>query len=65
MTDSTPPTDALPSFTAAEAQYLVEAAQSAPLRNLQHAQQLTAVLQRFMAWYAVQSPPKVAATTGK
>lgn len=40
-----------PTFSAQEAQLLVNHAQTAPLQNLQHASEVSVVLQKFRAWY--------------
>ncbi len=40
-----------PTFSAQEANALINHAQTAPLQNLQHASEASALLQKFKAWY--------------
>jgi len=45
-------------FTKQDAEHLIQHAQTAPLANLRHAEQVSALLQRFAAWYEEQTAPK-------
>lgn len=40
-----------PTFSAQEANALINHAQTAPLQNLQHASEASALLQKFKTWY--------------
>lgn len=49
-----------PDFTSQDAQNLIAHAQTAPLVNLKHAEQVSNLLQRFAAWHESVSKEPVA-----
>lgn len=40
-----------PTFSPSEAQALINTARAAPLRDMQHADSVNQMLQKFVAWY--------------
>lgn len=40
-----------PTFTPRDAEFLIAHAQTAPLANMQHAEKVSVLLQRFKTWY--------------
>lgn len=48
-------------FTQHDADAIIQMVQSAPLANMRHAQEVSALLQRFQAWYKAQTAPPVEA----
>jgi hypothetical protein len=49
-----------PQFSKQDAEMLVAHAQTAPLANLRHAEQVSQLLQRFAAWYEHNAKEPVA-----
>lgn len=48
----------IPKFTPQQAQALITHAESAPLKNLHHGKEISALIGDFIAWYgSVTAPP--------